>query len=60
MRVGDLLHLAADDRFALMREKNRAVSPGNWKTIPQKPCAIGIEPFSNAWKKAENAEKVLI
>jgi hypothetical protein len=33
MRVGDLLHLAADDRFvALMREKNRAVSPGNWKT----------------------------
>jgi hypothetical protein len=32
------------------------VTPGNWKTVPEKPCAIGIGPFSNQWKKAENLE----
>jgi hypothetical protein len=28
------------------------VTPGNWKTVPEKPCAIGIEPFSNPWKNS--------
>jgi hypothetical protein len=33
------------------------VTPGNWKTMAQKPYGIGIEPFSNPRKKAENLEK---
>jgi hypothetical protein len=33
------------------------VTPGNWKTVAEKPYAIGIEPFSNRWKKAERLEK---
>jgi hypothetical protein len=35
------------------------VTRGNWKTVPQKPYAIGIEPFSNRWKIAEKMEKPL-
>jgi hypothetical protein len=33
------------------------MTPGNWKRVPDKPCAIGIEPFSSPWKKAEKVEK---
>jgi hypothetical protein len=33
-------------------KKKDVVSPGNWKTMPEKPYAIGIEAFSNPWKKA--------
>jgi hypothetical protein len=35
------------------------VTPGNWKRVPEKPCAIGIEPFSKPWKKAEKLENPL-
>jgi hypothetical protein len=33
------------------------VTPGNWKTVAEKPYAIGIEPFSNPWKRVEKPEK---
>jgi len=32
------------------------VTRGNWKTMAEKPYAIGIEAFSNPWKKAEKME----
>jgi hypothetical protein len=28
------------------------VTPGNWKTPRQKPCAIGIEAFSSPRKRS--------
>src|SRR5215831_13636123 len=31
--------------------KSHAVTPGKWKRVAYKPCAIGIEPFSKPWKK---------
>jgi hypothetical protein len=40
-------------------QKSRVVTPGNWKRVPEKPYAIGIEPFSTPWKTAENLEKKL-
>jgi hypothetical protein len=33
------------------------VIPGNWKTMAQKPYGIGIEAFSNPWKKAGKVGK---
>jgi hypothetical protein len=32
------------------------VTPGNWKTVPEKPCAIGIGRFPIDGKEAENLE----
>jgi hypothetical protein len=37
--------------------KKRRVTPGNWKRVPEKPYAIGIEPFSKPWKKSGKAGK---
>jgi hypothetical protein len=37
-------------------EKEGVVTPGNWKTMPEKRYVIGIGPFSNRWKKAETLE----
>jgi hypothetical protein len=33
------------------------VTPGKWKTMAEKPCAIGIERFPTRGKKAEKVEK---
>jgi hypothetical protein len=33
------------------------MTPGNWKTMAEKPYAIGIEPFSKPWKRAEKSGK---
>jgi hypothetical protein len=30
--------------------KKHTVTPGNWKTMTEKPFGIGIEAFSNPWK----------
>ena len=42
-------------RYPIECKKN-VVTPGNWKRMAQRPCAIAIEPFSNPWKKAEKLE----
>jgi hypothetical protein len=33
------------------------VTPGNWKTMRERPDAIGIEAFSKPWKRSEKMEK---
>jgi hypothetical protein len=48
------LRVAPQDEVGVKKD---VVTPGNWKTPRQKPCAIGIEAFSKPWKKAEKMEK---
>jgi hypothetical protein len=38
-------------------EKKDVVTRGNWKTMAEKPCAIGIEAFPTRGKLAEKMEK---
>jgi hypothetical protein len=33
-------------------QEGDVVTPGNWKTMAEKPYAIGIGPFSNPWKRS--------
>jgi hypothetical protein len=41
------LRVAPQDEVGV---KKHTVTPGNWKTMTEKPFGIGIEAFSNPWK----------